>query len=71
MIYWSRNGSEKTKRTQGSLMKTKTNRNSHISFKREDYYRRCVAKRILRILRYLGREKTKNFIENSIREIKA
>lgn len=52
-------------------MKAKTNRNSHISFKREDYYRRCVVKRVLRILRYLGREKAKNFIENSIREIKA
>lgn len=70
-VHWSRNGTKKTKGTQGSTMKIKTNRNRHFSSLRENHHRRCIAKRVPRILRNMGREETENAIENLIRKIQA
>lgn len=69
-IHWSWDGLEKAKRTQRLVKKIKVNRNSYISFKRENYYRRCINKRLLRVWSHLGRRETKSHLKNSIRKVK-
>lgn len=71
LIHWSRDGSEKTKRAQRLAKKIEINRNSHISFKRENNYRRCINKRLLRVWSHLGNRETKSHLKNSIRKTKA